>query len=306
MKGMKVKQKNKNAFFARFSIVKILGFLILSAYALFMIYMLVWAITNSLKGKIDYTLDPIGLYPKNYFDEGWCFSNYADALKMLSFTDRHGVDHNAFSMLFNTLVISLGATLAGLASRILVSYCCARYNFKLGAIIVTTVLVVMMIPVVGSLPSMLQLVKTLNIYDTYWGFMMMRFGFADSYFLVLYAAFKTIPKDYSDAAKIDGAGHWTIMLRIMIPLCSSVIFAIAVLQFVALWNSYSDQMIFLSSMPVINFGLYSIFVSGIVPAGYTQPKGLAAALIVLAPVLALFIIFRERLMTNISLGGLKG
>ena len=113
-----------------------------------------------------------------------------------------------------------------------------------------------------------------------------------------------MPQDYMDAAKVDGANNYSVYFRIALPMASKMFLTIALLVFVGKWNEYEGPTLFLPSHPVLAVGLinysnsYKADVSNI-------PMKLAGALIVSLPMFIIFLCFRNKLMGNISMGGLK-
>ena len=99
---------------------------------------------------------------------------------------------------------------------------------------------------------------------------------------------------------MDGAGHWMIFWKFMLPLIGSTLSAVFVLQFIANFNDYYTPMIFVPNKPTIAYGLYMYKITP------EQPRVLAATIFSCLPVLVLFIISRNKIMGNVSVGGIKG
>ena len=95
------------------------------------------------------------------------------------------------------------------------------------------------------------------------------------------------------------------MARIMLPLVRNTFFTVFLIKFVELWNDYQVPLLYLPSRPTLSFGLY--FVSNYTGNTIsTVPLRMAGCIIILLPILALFIAFKEKLMGNITMGGVKG
>ena len=110
---------------------------------------------------------------------------------------------------------------------------------------------------------------------------------------------------YAEAAFIDGASHFTVFFRIMLPLVKTTFAALMLLSFISFWNDYYTPMIYLPSMPTLSYGLYYYSHS----SGQGQsliPMQLAACMIASFPIMILFLALRKRLMGSLTLGGLKG
>ena len=208
------------------------------------------------------------------------------------------------TMLLNSLVYSVVTTLVVISTQIVVAYAVSKYNFKFGNVIYVVAIVVMLVPIVGALPSQMKLMHSLNLDNSVIGVAIMQAKFPGMYFLIFYAMFKGVSWTYAESAQIDGAGHWRIFLQIMLPLVSSTIFGVFILQFIAHWNEYYTPMLFLPAKPTIAYGLYLYQFSP--DNGMHTTYHLAASLITCLPVLVIFIIFRNKIMGNLSVGGIKG
>lgn len=155
-----------------------------------------------------------------------------------------------------------------------------------------------------SLPSELQMLRYLNLYDKIVGTWLMKANFLGMYYLVFYETFRNFAKDYSEAASIDGASQLRILLNIMIPMVSNVIVTVALINFVAFWNDYQTPYVYIPNHPTLAYGLFMF-------SGYSHPEisgptyKLAGSMMVFVPVFIVFLCFQKRLMGNISMGGIK-
>ena len=157
------------------------------------------------------------------------------------------------------------------------------------------------IPIVGSLPSQIQVAQGLHIYNTVWGMWLQSASFLGLYFLVFYETFASLPNSFFEAARLDGAGDLSLLFRIALPLAGNVFLTIFLLNFITYWNDYQTPLLFLKSMPVLSYGLYLITQSN----AYV-PMIMAAATVVLVPVIVIFIFANKKLMGNLTVGGIKG
>lgn len=124
---------------------------------------------------------------------------------------------------------------------------------------------------------------------------------------VLFGVFRDVqgmPKDFSEAAYIDGASNLQVMLRIAFPLVRNTFLTVMLIKFVEFWNDYTVTITYMPSFPTVAFGLYEYSMSA-KPAINNTPMRLAGCYVLIVPVLIVFLIFRNRLMSNISMGGVK-
>ena len=299
--GRKLKKLNRNPI--AFTIISTV---ILTVYSLVIILPLIWAFYSSFKSELDFGFNPLGL-PKEIFG-GWQFENYAAAFRVLYIavdTPDGGTRYVMFAEMFlNTVIYAAGCTVVATYSHVIVSYIVSRYSFGFGKFIYRLVIVVMALPIVGSMPSEVQMTRALGLYDNLIGVCILKGGFATMNFLILYASFKAIPSDYSEAASLDGAGHFRILGSIMLPMVKNSLIAIALLSAINYWNDYTTVGVFLPTHPTVTFGLYR-FQYSFQPESII-PVIIAASLISCLPVLALFLVFRNKILGAVMMGGLKG
>lgn len=308
MKKFKTKKenkiKNKNGVFGTIS------FILIALYCLSLIIVLFWGFLTSCKYVFDFRANNFlfGFPRKTDIYPGWYFENYKQALQLLyieiPIKGQRPRNAYALEMYLNSLLLS--TLFAGMKTFIAmtVAYCVSKFRFFLGKVLYTLAIFVMVIPIIGSLASQINITKALGFYDNPIGISIMVSDYTGMYFLVFYAAFKSLSWTYAEAAQIDGANHFTIYFRIMVPLMGSTLSAIFVLLFIQNWNDYYIQMMFLPSTPVISYALYTFQFSPV--QDMTVPNTVAASMIACVPTLALFIVFRNKIMGNLSMGGIKG
>ena len=295
MKNKKNKIKSSYKGFAIVSTV------FLSIYSLSILFMLGWALLSTFKGRFDFS-DNVFRLPQE-----WIFSNYKTVFENLAVNIRldHGTRDVLFpELLFNSLALAFGGATMTIVAHVLVAYACAKYPFKYTKFLYAFVIFTIIFPTVNNLPSTMLIVRGLGLYDNYLGILFMKFGFLGTYFLILYATFKSIAWDYAEAAFIDGASNLRVLVSIMIPMASASIGTIFVLSLIAYWNDYMTNVLYMPSMPTISYALF-LFRSN--PSGeITVPVILTASICLCIPVLALFIAFKNKIIGNLSIGGLKG
>lgn len=259
-------------------------------YAILITYMLVWAILQSLKADREFSQDLISL-PKD-----WLFSNYATAIKTVEYQDVY-----FFGLFVNSIWYSVGLTFLTVFMTLLTGYVFAKYNFRGKEIAFSFILLTLSIPIVGSLPSEYKIIRTLGLNDSFL-YLITGLGGFGSNFLISYAFFKGIDKAYMEAAQMDGAGHWRVFLRIMLPLASGLFISLFILGFISKWNEYEKPMLFLDRMPTLAVGLYYYRNEH---AGHPA-EYLAGVILSMIPVLVLVSAFGNRLMKSMTVGGVKG
>ena len=283
-------------------------FIILFVYTVSLLTPLLWTLLTSFKNVDDWNWalvqkDASGVVWTKSFE----FSNYVEAYKNFYVERvRGGLNYRFYitDMFINSVLYAGGCAFFATITPCLAAYLCARYRYKFGKIAYTVVLITMAIPIVGSLPSEIQMVKNIGLYDNIFGLYILKANFLGMYFLIFYAQFKMIPQDYTSAAEIDGASEARIMLQVVWPLAIGTITTVFLLNFINFWNDYQIPMIYWDSHPVAAFGMFEYSrKTGTVAA---TPRKLAGILIMAVPILIVFGIFNKKIMSNMSIGGIKG
>lgn len=293
--------KKKN--FLKNNLVYIIIGLILTIYVCSLVGALIWAFFSTLRPYSDFLNNPAGMPTQIFFD------NWIQAFQQLAIpVYKNGVYKATYyieHMLLFSLIYSLGCAFIQTATACVCAYLSAKYPFRLGKIVYATVIVVMIIPIVGSLPSEIQMLTNLGLYDSFIGIFVMKMNFLGLYYLVFYGTFKSLSWEYAESAFLDGANHFVVMMRIMLPLVQTTFITVLVLNFIGYWNDYTTIMIYLPSYPTMSYGLF--YMKFIATASFGKvPMQLTGCILMALPILILFIIFQDRLMGNLTVGGLKG
>ena len=230
--------------------------------------------------------------------ETWEFGNYIKAFKAL---DIEG--NNMFDMLFNSIWYTVGGVFLGMAVSTMVAYVVAKYKFPGGQTIYWIALVTMMIPIVGAMPAQFKVYTALRIIESPLLLLAFAGGFGFN-FMVLYSFFKSLPSSYIEAGFIDGAGHFTCFLKIMLPQAIPVVSALAIVSSINFWNDYTTPLLFLKNFPTLSSGLYMYQI--INTRNLDMPVLFAGILMSMIPIVVLFAIFQNSIMDISLSGGLKG
>ena len=262
--------------------------------------MLFVAVMTSVKSDAEVLLRPFDLPKKILF-----FENYGKVFEYFAVpVGSKEPDWYIEHMVGFAVLYAVGCAAASTVSCTVTAYATSRFRFKPSKIIFSLVLFAMACPIVGSQASELQVLKTLNIYDTFFGSFVLKFNFLTVYYMVLFATFKAIPSTYSEAAMMDGAGTFKIMFRIIIPLAANTIGTVFLLYFIQYWNDYQTPLLYMPSYPTIAYGLYQ-FVWTTFDEVSTENVKLGACIVVAIPIIILFAVFNKKLVGNLSMGGIK-
>lgn len=274
---------------------------ILVVYAIILLFLLGWGLLVSVKTDFDFRHNIFG-FPKE-----WAFDNFPHAFFGFYIEVTRNMSLVKVYMpeqFLNSLVYSAGCALMATYVPCHMAYMTAKYDNKCSKMISAVVVVCIALPIVGALPSEISMARRLGLYNHIWGMWILKANFLSMYFFIFQGIFRGVPNDYSEAAKIDGASHFMIYLRIMLPLVTKTFLTVFLLNFIGFWNDYQTPLIFMPDRPTVAFGLYE-FNRRTDGDFSTVPMKIAGSIIVLLPVLVIFIAFQKKLMGNIAIGGLK-
>lgn len=276
-------------------------FAVIAAWCLIIIIALLWAISTAFKGRFDFRDNPVWL-PKEWT---WNFGKAFEAM-YIPISSANGPPRNVYGVeqLANSLIYTIIGLVSSTVALFIMSYITARYKFVGNNLIFTLNLLIMLVPIFGTLPAEIRMVRRLGLYDSFFGIFIMKFSFTGGNYLILRTIIKSVPGDFFDAARIDGAGHFAQMIHIGLPMCLSTVIALMILMFIGYWNEYYTALVYLPTHPVLAYGLFQLQFSTRPEA--TVPVIMAAAVMLSVPMVIVFIIFRNKIMGNIRMGGLKG
>lgn len=295
---MKVKKSKKLTMFS------IVGFTLLIIYSISFITPLLWVFNSAIRKEMSFLENPFALVNGKTFTLDYIKIAF-ESLKVPVMIEGTQYYIGFEEMMFNSLVYSGLCTLTHTLVPCITAYCVAKYDFKFSKVLYTIVVVTIILPTIGNLASSIQVSKWFNAYDSFLGLSVMKGYFIGTNFLIFYACFKGISNEYIEAAEMDGASQWQIMTKVVMPLATPTIYAVALITFISYWNDYTTPMIYLPSHPTISYGLYYLCNSHDQAVNVLAVR-LAACMIVSIPILLVFIVFRKKLMGNMTVGGLKG
>lgn len=262
-------------------------------YALSVIVPFLWILMNSFKSNDEFFVD------RNAFPSQWLFKNYGEAFTAINYNDT-----NLAGMFLNSIILTLENTLAAVIVPLMAAYVVAKYPYKLCKFLYGLALVVQVLPTIGSLPVEYQLVYNLGINDNLFFIWLLAAGAFTFNFLILYAGFRSISWTYAESAMIDGAGHYTVFFKIMLPQAKPFITAIFITTFISQWNNYTTPFLYLDKRPTLALGLYEFQQKQLYATN--MPPLFAGIILSIIPICALFCVMQKSIMENTVAGGIKG
>ena len=246
-----------------------------------------WMLSTSLMTESESKAVPIALAPHA---PQW--GNYAEAWSKAPFG----------RYFFNSIVTSAAVTAGVLFTSILAGYAFACLEFRGKNVLFGVLLATMMIPFEVTVVPNSLIVQWLGWYNTYLALIIPWTANVFSIFL-LRQFFRSLPKDYFEAAQIDGCGHWRYLWSVAVPMVSPALVTAALFAFLGSWNSLLWPLIVTDSeaMRTLQFGL-TVFLQEEQTSTHLL---MAAAAFTIAPVVILYLILQRRFIEGVTGTGLK-
>jgi multiple sugar transport system permease protein len=246
-----------------------------------------WMLTASLKerGSIG---EPPYLYPTT-FD----FSNYQEALKGAPFARYY----------LNTTIVAVAVIASRVVIGAMAAYAFSFLKFKGRDVLFILYLSTMMIPFYAIVIPIYLLIRDLSWFNTYQALIVPRMVDAFS-IMLLRQAFITVPRDYIDAARADGASHWNVLWRIIFPMSTPTVLTVAIFSFLFIWNDFLWPLLAANEdkMRVIQTGLQAF--NGRYNIEWTYL--MAGTVIATIPPILIFLIAQKQFISGLARSGLKG
>lgn len=205
--------------------------------------------------------------------------------------------------MWNSFKIASLITVGQLVTCSTAAYAFARLHFRGRNFLFFLLLSSMMVPIQVTVVPLFILMRRIHLYDTHASLILPVLISAFGVFL-LRQFFLTIPKELEDAARIDGASHFMIYSRIILPLSGPALSALAILCFLYFWNELFRPLIFLSSLDNLTIPVGLVMLRGQYDVG-SPTRLMAAVTLAVIPVLVVFIFAQRYIIEGITLTGLK-
>lgn len=265
--------------------------ILLSLWAIIVLFPFYWMVLTSVKSYSAYNSE----YIPKFFTLSPTLQNYVDAFTAVPLG----------RYFTNTLVFTLITTLLMLSVITLAAFAFARLEFKGKRLAFTLLLSLMMIPNELVIITNFVTITDLGLRNTFTGLILPSVT-SVFYIYLLKENFAQIPNELYYAAKVDGTSDFKYLTKVMIPICSPTMITIVILKVIECWNSYVWPRLITDDE---NYFLVSNGIQAIRESGFGReniPAMMAAVVVISVPLIALFLIFRNKIMDGVSRGGTKG
>jgi ABC-type glycerol-3-phosphate transport system permease component len=265
-----------------------LRILLIAAVAVLFLAPALWMISSSLKPDYEIFATPPTLWP---ISPRW--ENYIEALTSLPF--------GRFAI--NTMIIAIGSIIGHLLSCSIVAYGFARLEAPGKGFFFILMLSTLMLPYPVTMVPLFIIFSKLGLINSFVPLILPTFFGNALYIFLLRQSFKQIPLDLEDAARMDGAGTFQVLINVILPLSKPALAIVAIFTFQAAWNDFLGPLIFLhnQSLYTLQLGLSLFRGAYNVQWAYLM----AASLVVTLPVIAIFFFAQKSFIEGVGFTGTK-
>lgn len=273
---------------------KVLLYLFLTVAAVIMLYPLLWLLGASFKTNEE-IFSSAGFVP-GHFD----LSVYISAWKTVT---PYSMGH----YFLNTFAIIIPKIIFTLLSSVIVAYGFARFDFPLKRLFFALLMGAMFMPVIVTVMPMYIMWSRLGVLDTYIPLTIPSLFAAEGTFVFMLIQFlKRVPKEFDEAARIDGCGVIGTLIYVIVPCIRPVLVSISVFTFLWTMNDFLDPLIMISSVEKYPLSLALRLSADSTGNGYEQNRIIAMSVIGLIPSITVFALAQKKFVGEITAGGLAG
>jgi ABC-type glycerol-3-phosphate transport system permease component len=253
-----------------------------------MLFPFAWMVSTSLKPDLAVFQTPPQLIPKPFQP-----SNYSTVVHIFP----------VWRFLLNSSLVAVVSTTLQVGTSAMAAYAFARMKFRGSSVLFLLYLGTLMVPFQVTIVPLFIEMKYLHAVNSYPGLIMPSIASAYGTFL-LRQAFMSLPAELEEAAFVDGAGHWTVFTRIVLPLVRPSLATFGVLSFIASWNSFLWPLVIISSQKLMTL-----------PVGIANLQGehltawnlvMAGTTISVIPIVVVYLLAQKHIVRGFVLSGVKG
>lgn len=267
--------------------VKIITYVILLVLALTMLLPFLWMIATSLMTELE-----VYQFPPRFIPSSWKWSNFIEALTLQPFP----------RYFLNTMIVAAASVAGQLLFCSMAGYAFARLHFIGRDRVFGMYLATMMIPAIVTIIPSFLIINKFGWVNTYWALFTPSLSSVWGIFLMR-QFFQTIPKDLEDAARVDGASEFTIFWRIVLPLSKPALATLAIFAFMGSWKDFLWPLIVTNRMDMRTVEVGIANFSSLYQTDW--PHQMAAAVMVMLPVIIVFFFAQKYFVRGITFTGMK-
>ena len=259
-----------------------------SAIGLIIVIPLYWMIITAFK-----TQTAIFTYPIEWFPKEFTLQNFVDLFSRFPFG----------KVLRNSAIVSVSYSIISIITCSMAAFAFAKIPFRGSEALLKVYLATLMIPFQSTLIPLFMLFNSAGLSNTY-GSVIIPSLFRVFGIFLLVQHMRTIPDDYIDAARIDGASYFTVLWKVILRLSVPVIAGYAVITFMDAWNDYLWPLVMLTKPEMMTVPVALGMVNGQFERNFGVQ--MAGSLISIVPVVLIYLAAQSKMKDGLTLGGIKG
>ncbi|MBN8996844.1 MAG: carbohydrate ABC transporter permease [Rhizobiales bacterium] len=237
------------------------------------------------------------LFEVSYWPSAFSLDNYVSVLTQGSFARN----------LLNSLFISGTVVFLSLLLGITAAYALARVRFRGRSAILLTILSVSMFPQVAVLAGLFELVRRFDLINTPFALIFSYMIFTLPFTVWVLTTFvRDLPVEIEEAAIVDGATPWKIIIKVFMPLMWPALVTTGLLAFISAWNEFLFALTFTLTNSQRTVPVAIALLSGATQFEVPWGNIMAASVIVTVPLVVLVLIFQRKIISGLTAGGVKG
>jgi trehalose/maltose transport system permease protein len=265
-------------------------YVLVAAIIIYTVFPFYWAVISSLKsGQQLFGTDLVPPSPT--------LDNYVSVFREQPF----------LTNIVNSLIVAGSTVLICLALSVSAAYALGRVRFRGRSTILMLTLAVSMFPQVAVLTGLFELVRWAGLYNSLGSLILSYMIFTLPFSVwVLTTFIRELPRELEEAAIVDGAKPWQILVRVFLPLLGPALATTGLLAFIAAWNEFLFALTFTLTNEVRTVPVAIALISGATQFDIPWGNIMAASVVVTVPLIVLVMIFQRRIVSGLTAGAVKG
>ena len=277
-----------------FHISQLKFYIILLPFAVFMVLPIIYIFTTAFKPA-----DELFKFPPSFFVKNPTWDNYKALFELMA-----GTSVPASRYLFNSVIVTVLTVVISIFLAVSAGYVLSKKNFRgRNLLFEINTLALMFVPIAVSIPRFIIIVN-LGLVDRFIANILPIIAMPIGVFL-LKQFVDQIPDPLIEAAKMDGAGEWTILFKVIVPMVRPAIATVAILSFQSAWGNVEASTLYINNESLKTFAYYITTFSSGGSTTVTQGITAASALIMFLPNLIIFICMQSKVMDTMAHSGIK-
>ena len=269
-------------------IAKIIRTVVVLALALLCAFPLYYIIVSSFKDPIDMTKNPFSL------PNPWVGGNYVEAF----------ADGTIIRAFVNTVIVTVAAVFLQVFFGSMAAYGIIQKKSRFTAAVGSVLMIAFAVPAQATLLPLFKMESSWGLVDSLLGLILLYLGSTVFCYFLIVGYMKSLPQELFEAARIDGAGPFTIYFKIVLPLIKPILITVVVFQVMGTWNDFLYPSVFLSSQD--NQTVVLQVFNAVQQFSTNWPLFMAITVIALFPVFIFFVFCQKWIVSGLVAGSVKG